>query len=129
MPAACRTLSLSEKLITLLHRRHLSQDTPSSGSILPSPRTKSGHVEKICEAGFRRCSEATCPTFKPSPVLRPARFRHKRHDCNRKLRVVRKMRGHNTIAMTAKYSPPERKREKSGHLSIRVCAHLAHTRL
>jgi integrase len=127
-PAAQRKVLLSERIMGLLHERHLVQNTPASGWVLPSPRTKSGHVEKICEAAFRRARKQL--GLPANLVLYCCRHDYATNAmiATGNISVVGKLLGHSTIAMTARYShPPDSESERIRALiDSRLCTNGVH---
>jgi integrase len=122
-PAAQRTLLLSDRLMTLLHERHLTADTLASGWVLPSTKTKSGHIEHIAEHAFRRVRKQL--GLPSGLVLYSAR-----HDFGTSamaaignVSTVGRWMGHNSAVMTLRYlHPPESESERiRAMIDSRLC--------
>jgi integrase len=126
--AAQRTLLLSERIMRLLHERHLEQNAPASGWVLPSLTTKSGHIEHINENAFRRVRRQL--GLPSNLVLYSCRhdFATNAMVATGNISVVGKMLGHSSIGMTARYSnPPDSESERIRALiDSRLCTNGVH---
>jgi len=126
--AAQRTLLLSERIMRLLHERHLEQNAPASGWVLPSLTTRSGHVEHINEHPFRRVRKQL--GLPANLVLYCCRHDYATNAmiATGNISVVGKLLGHSSIGMTARYShPPASESERIRTLiDSRLCTNGVH---